>query len=192
MKKLSIIVLMFIFSTSAFAQKFNFGPKAGINITNYSGGDINSDAMIGYHLGGMLNFGFGEIFSIQPELLFSTQGAKVMNVTSKKDYKINYLNLPILLKFRIANGFFVEAGPQVGFKLSEKIPDQTMNSFAKSLDLSAGAGIGYQSDAGFGIGVRYMAGLTKVGDFSSKSISPDFKNSLVQASIFWLIPIIDK
>ncbi len=192
MKKLSFTVLMVTLSTFAMAQTFSFGPKAGINISNYSGGDINSDAKVGYHIGGLLNFGFGEIFSIQPEVLFSTQGAKVENAGSKTNYKINYLNVPVMLKFRIANGFYIEGGPQAGFRLSENIPDQTINDFAKQLDLSAGAGLGYQSDAGIGIGLRYMAGLSKVGDFSGRDISPDFKNSVVQASLFWVIPIIKR
>ncbi len=190
MKKLSITVLLFALSTCAFAQTFSFGPKVGINVSNYSGGDINSDAKVGYHLGGILNFGFGEIFAIQPEVLFSTQGAKVENAGSKKDFKINYLNIPVMLKFRIATGFYVEAGPQAGVRLSESIPDQTINSFAKGLDLSLGAGFGYQSDGGLGVGLRYMAGISKVGDFSGREISPDFKNSVVQASVFWIIPII--
>lgn len=192
MKKLSFTVLMVTLSTFAMAQTVSFGPKAGINISNYSGGDINSDAKVGYHIGGLLNFGFGEIFSIQPEVLFSTQGAKVENAGSKTNYKINYLNVPVMLKFRIANGFYIEGGPQAGFRLSENIPDQTINDFAKQLDLSAGAGLGYQSDAGIGIGLRYMAGLSKVGDFSGRDISPDFKNSVVQASLFWVIPIIKR
>lgn len=192
MKKLSFTVLMVTLSTFAMAQTFSFGPKAGINISNYSGGDINSDAKVGYHIGGLLNFGFGEIFSIQPEVLFSTQGAKVENAGSKTNYKINYLNVPVMLKFRIANGFYIEGGPQAGFRLSENIPDQSINDFAKQLDLSAGAGLGYQSDAGIGIGLRYMAGLSKVGDFSGRDISPDFKNSVVQASLFWVIPIIKR
>jgi hypothetical protein len=192
MKKLLFITLLFTLSTYSFAQTFSFGPKAGINVSNYSGGDINSDAKVGYHLGGILNFGFGEIFSIQPEVLFSTQGAKVESAGSKKEFKINYLNVPVMLKFRIATGFYVEAGPQAGFRLSESVPDQTLNNFAKNLDLSLGAGLGYQADNGFGLGVRYMAGISKVGDFSGKEISPDFKNSVIQASVFWVIPIIRK
>lgn len=192
MKKLLFSALLLSVSTFSFAQSFSFGPKAGVNVSNYSGGDINSDAKIGYHIGGLLNFGFGEIFSIQPEVLFSTQGAKVENAGTKTNYKINYLNIPVMVKFRIANGFYIEGGPQAGLRLSENIPDQTINDFAKQLDLSAGAGLGYQSDAGFGVGLRYMAGLSKVGDFSGRDIRPDFKNSVIQASVFWVIPIVKR
>lgn len=192
MKKLSIIVILFTVSTISFGQTFSFGPKAGINVSNYSGGDINSDAKVGYHLGGLLNFGFGELFSVQPEVLFSTQGAKVESFGSKKDFKINYLNIPVMLKLRIAMGFYLEAGPQVGLRLSENIPDQTINNFAKKLDLSLGAGLGYQADNGLGVGLRYIGGISKVGDFSGREISPDFKNSVLQASVFWVIPIIER
>lgn len=192
MKKLLFSVLLTTCSAVSFSQSLNIGPKAGINVSNYSGGNINSDAKVGYHLGGLLNFGFGEIFSVQPEVLFSTQGAKVENLGSKKHFKVNYLNVPVMLKFRIANGFFIEAGPQVGFRISESIPDQTINDFAKGLDLSAGAGLGFQSDAGFGVQLRYVAGLSKVGDFSAGDIDPDFKNSVIQASVFWAIPIVKK
>lgn len=192
MKKLSIIVILFTVSTISFGQTFSFGPKAGINVSNYFGGDINSDAKVGYHLGGLLNFGFGELFSVQPEVLFSTQGAKVESFGSKKDFKINYLNIPVMLKLRIAMGFYLEAGPQVGLRLSENIPDQTINNFAKKLDLSLGAGLGYQADNGLGVGLRYIGGISKVGDFSGREISPDFKNSVLQASVFWVIPIIKR
>lgn len=175
---------------TSFAQTFGFGPKAGVNLSNYQGGNIQTEAKAGYHFGGMLNFGFGNVFSIQPEVLFSTLGAKVESSGSKADFKINYLTVPVMLKFRTRSGFYLEAGPQAGFRLSESVPDQTIDHFAKNLDISLGAGLGYQSNIGLGIGVRYVAGLSKVGDFSSQEINPDFKNSVIQGSLFWVIPIV--
>ncbi|MDR6804231.1 hypothetical protein J2Y45_001500 [Dyadobacter sp. BE34] len=58
------------------------------------------------------------------------------------------------------------------------------------MDISLGAGLGYQSKIGLGVGFRYVAGLSKVGDFSSEEINPDFKNSVIQGSLFWVIPIV--
>ncbi|TLV03721.1 porin family protein [Dyadobacter luticola] len=190
MKKLLFAIALFFSVQTAFAQSFSFGPKAGLNISNYTGGNIESDALVGYHLGGMLNFGLGRVFSIQPEVLFSTQGAKVDRGGTKSDFKINYVTLPIMLKFKSSGGFYFEFGPQVGFRASSNVPDQTIDNFAKNLDLGGGVGIGYQSPIGLGIGARYVAGFSKVGDFTGQNISPDFKNSVIQASIFWLIPIV--
>ncbi|WP_031529754.1 porin family protein [Dyadobacter crusticola] len=190
MKKLVFIFFLAAVSPSAFSQSFSLGPKAGLNLSNYAGGNIDADALFGYHLGGVLNYGFGDVFSIQPEVLFSTQGAKVRNEGRRSDFRISYITVPVMLKFKTRGGFFVELGPQVGFRSSSDIPDQTINNFAKNLDLSAGGGLGYQTGIGLGIGVRYMAGLSKVGDFSGSNINPDFKNSVIQASIFWAIPLV--
>jgi hypothetical protein len=190
MKKLLVAFVLFVSVHFAEAQTFSIGPKAGLNISNYTGGNIESDALVGYHLGGIVNYGFGKVFSIQPEVLFSTQGAKVQNNGTKSDFKISYVTIPVMLKFKSNGGFYVEFGPQVGFRSSSDIPDQTINNFAKNLDLAAGAGIGYQSPIGLGVGVRYLAGLSKVGDFSGHSIDPDFKNSVIQASLFWAIPLV--
>ncbi|MCF0040032.1 porin family protein [Dyadobacter fanqingshengii] len=190
MKKLLLAAALLISVQSAFAQKFSIGPKAGLNISNYTGGDIESDALVGYHLGGIINYGFGKVFSLQPEVLFSTQGAKVNNAGNKSDFKISYVTVPVMFKFKTNGGFYVEFGPQAGFRTSTDIPDQTINNFAKNLDLGAAAGIGYHSPIGLGVGVRYVAGLSKVGDFTGQDIDPDFKNSVIQASIFWAIPLV--
>ncbi len=195
MKKLALTLLFATIGTFTMAQSFSFGPKAGINISNYTGGDFKTDSKVGYHFGGMLNFGIGNHFSIQPEVLFSTVGAKVedkQNVTSKDNFKVSYVTVPVMLKLKTTGGFYVEAGPQVGFRTSTDLGNQTIDNFAKNLDLSLGGGIGYQSNIGLGIGVRYIAGLTKVGNFSGSNIDPDFKNSVIQASLFWAIPVVKK
>lgn len=182
--------MLITISTITFSQSFSFGPKAGINISNYTGGNIDSKALVGYQIGGILNYGFGKNFSIQPEVLFSTQGAKVVDGGIKSDFKISYLTIPVMLKLKTNSGFYIEAGPQIGFRTSSDVPDQTINNFAKNLDVAVGAGLGYQTSIGLGIGARYVAGLTKVGNFSGQTLSPDFKNSIVQVSLFWNIPVV--
>jgi hypothetical protein len=190
MKKLLLVAAMLFSFQLANAQKFSIGPKAGLNISNYTGGNIESDALVGYHLGGILNYGFGNVFSIQPEVLFSTQGAKVQNDGLKQDFKISYVVVPVMFKFKAKGGFYFEVGPQASFRASSDVPDQSINNFAKNLDLSGAVGIGYQSPIGLGIGARYIAGISKVGNFSGQAIDPDFKNSVIQASIFWAIPLV--
>lgn len=59
-------------------------------------------------------------------------------------------------------------------------------SFAQRMDLAAAGGIGYQSRSGLGIGVRYVSGLSKVGNFQPTNTKPDFKTAVIQASIFYL------
>ncbi|PWJ58291.1 outer membrane protein with beta-barrel domain [Dyadobacter jejuensis] len=190
MKKLSITFVLVITALMAQAQTFSFGPKVGLNVSNYTGGNIESDALVGAHLGGILNFGIGQNFSIQPEVLFSTQGAKIDVAGSKRDYKTSYVTVPVLFKLKANGGLFVELGPQFGFRTSEDIPDQTIDHFAKNLDLAAALGLGYQANFGLGFGARYIAGLSKVGNFDAGNIGPDFKNSVLQFSIYYAIPVV--
>lgn len=188
MKKVFVAVLLFA-GVTGFSQNLTGGLKAGVNISNFTGTNfqnVDKKALVGFHAGGFLNIGFGA-FSIQPEAMVSTQGAKVEDIGgSEYDIKLTYITVPVLAKFRTGSGFYIEAGPQVGFKISEDVGNQTISNFAKDLDLSIAGGLGFQSSGGFGIGARYIAGLSKVGDFSGvNNLDPDFKNGVIQAGIFW-------
>ncbi len=174
---------------SGYAQSFKFGPKVGLNVSNYTGDNVESDALVGMHLGGLLSFGLGNVFSIQPEVLFSTQGAKIKNNNTKYEFKTSYVSVPVMLKARTGFGLYFEAGPQVAFKTGEKIGDQTISKFAENLDLAGAVGLGYQAGFGLGIGARYVQGISKVGSFKSSSITTDVKNSIIQVGLFWAIPV---
>lgn len=191
MKKFSIILLLAASST-LYAQEYSLGLKGGVNISNFTNvktaGDVSKQVLIGFYAGGFINFWVGSNFCIQPEAMVSTAGAKFKSTDGTDTYKLTYLTIPIMAKYKSDGGFYVEAGPQVGFKLSESIPDETFEKFAKGLDLSIGAGLGYQSPGGLGIGARYMVGLSKVGDFdASEGIDPNFKNSVIQVGISYTI-----
>ena len=188
MRRVLFAVLLFA-STGAMSQGFQLGIKGGVNISNFTGGDfqdVKKSSLVGFNAGAFLGFLLGDHFSIQPEVLFSTQGAKFESAGDKQDYKVSYLNVPVLAKYRFTGGFYLEAGPQVGFKLNENIPDQTIDHFAKNLDLSVAGGLGFHSSMGLGIGARYTAGLSKVGDYSSDT-EPNFKNGVAQVFIFYTL-----
>jgi len=191
MKRLFFVALLAI-STNSFAQQFSLGLKGGANISNFTGvkdlTNVTKESLVGFYGGGFINFWIGNSFSVQPEALISTQGAKFKDVSGTETYRLTYLSIPVMLKYKTGGGFYVEAGPQVGFKISESVPDQTVDKFAKGLDLSIGGGLGFQSGGGLGIGARYLAGLSKVGDFDASSgIDPDFKNGVIQIGIAYTI-----
>jgi hypothetical protein len=187
MKKM-IIVLAVLMMTATIHAQIQPGIKAGVNISNFTGGDFNTienKALVGFHAGGLLRFQFDKIV-LQPELLFSSQGAKLKDSLTESDYKISYVNIPVMLQYETGSGFYLEAGPQFGFKVSEDIPNTTIENFAKSTDVSIALGLGYISKIGLGIGGRYTVGVSKVGDFDASNIDPDFKNGVIQFSLFWV------
>lgn len=188
MKKV-LTALFILIGGAGYAQTFQLGVKGGVNVSNYTGNfrQIDKEALVGFHIGGMLNFKLGNNFSLGPEVLFSSQGAKIDEGNGLQDYKVSYINVPVIARVRTNGGFYVEAGPQVGFKLTENTDNTPINTFAKNLDLSGAVGLGYHGASGFGVGVRYIAGLSKVGDFNSQNIDPDFKNSVLMGSVFFTL-----
>lgn len=186
MKKL-VTAVFILLSFASFGQ-IRFGVKAGANISNFTGGDfddVKKKALIGFHGGAYLRASFLK-FSLQPEALISTQGAKIEDgAGNSENWKITYMNIPVMLQYRFGLGLYGEIGPQFGFKISDNIGDQTTEDFVKNMDLSAAIGFGLRTKAGLGVGARYTAGLSKVGDFeSSGGIDPDFKNSVLQLSLY--------
>lgn len=189
MKKVMIVPALLLVVGFASAQTFSFGPKAGVNISNFQNSNYETDTKVGFHLGGFLNFGVGKILAIQPEVLFSTQGVKYTDVNqAKKDFKANYLNIPVLVQLNTNGGLYLETGPQAGLLLTAETDDKTVKDIYKSLDWSWVFGLGFKSKIGLGLDARYNLGLTKVGDkLTPTDFNPDGKNSVIQIGLFFAI-----
>jgi hypothetical protein len=194
MKKLLLICFV-LSSVNCFSQdsfvgrltkRLSFGLKAGANYSDYTHADFATDALVGWHAGGLVNFRITDNLSIQEEFLFSTQGAKVKNdLFGKENINVYYVTVPFLIKYRTNFGLYFEAGPQTGMRVNN---DNTgsWGDFAKRLDLAAAGGLGFQTKGGFGIGARYIAGLSKVGDFNITNVKTDFRTNVIQASVFYI------
>lgn len=133
MKKIILTSLM-LCSVFAFSQEIKFGANVGLNLSNLRGDyptEIDEhNSKIGFHIGGFAEYSINEKFTLQPELLFSTQG----NTYGYKDYygggsyydgadynlKLNYLNLPVILKYKIIEKLSIDFGPQIGYLMSAK------------------------------------------------------------------------
>ncbi|HEY8934487.1 MAG TPA: porin family protein [Cyclobacteriaceae bacterium] len=195
MKKLTIFCFLLV-SVNCFSQGFvqgivkrlTFGVKAGANYSNFTNANFKTDGLVGFHTGALVNLKLNEHFSIQEEFLFSSQGAKNKeSVFGKENINVYYMAVPILLKYRTISGIYLEAGPQTNMLIKDNVNKSEVNGhFAKQLDFGAAAGFGFQSKSGLGIGARYVAGFSDVGDFKSPTIKTDFRNSVVQASVFYI------
>jgi hypothetical protein len=190
MKKIIIIPFILFACGIVSAQSFEFGPKAGVNISNFSGANYNSNTLIGVHLGGFLSFGLGKTFAIQPEVMFSTQGSKIDDglFPENKEFKTNYLNIPVLVQARMPGGLYLETGPQAGLLLTAKTDDESVKNLYNSLDWSWAFGVGIRSKFGLGVGARYNLGLNKIRKSdNTTTFEPDGKNSVIQVGLFFAI-----
>ena len=176
MKKLFTITMALVAFTIS-AQNVTFGAKAGLNFASMVGDDAEGlDGRTSFHLGATAEIEISESFSIQPELLYSGQG-----FTDEGDVtgKVDYINLPVMAKFYVADGFSLEAGPQIGFLLSADDNGEDIKDLLKSTDFALNLGAGYKLNSGLNFGLRYSMGLTDVPDADTDG----FKHSVLQLSV---------
>jgi hypothetical protein len=163
------------------AQSIKYGVKAGASLTSFSGEDSDgAKSKFGFNGGVVANFGLSDMFSIQPEVLYSMKGAKVEGTDGRLN--LNYIDVPVLVKVATGEtGLFFELGPQVGFLASAKAKtdDISVNykDAIKSVDFGYAAGLGFQAASGPMVGLRYNGGFTNVGKDNSAGST---KNSAFQ------------
>jgi hypothetical protein len=218
MKKLFLTVFSLI-AFIASAQDFSFGIKAGANFAAIGKSDeplfdpadafdvpeLNFVSSSGGDNGGLTAIYFGvyaeipvsEVFSIQPELLYSRQGGtqdgslvfQEGNVNYESTFNLSYLTVPVMAKFYVAKGLSLEAGPQIGFLLKSEVDIEVNNAlfassttedvkdFTKSNDFAFNIGAGYQLNSGLNFNLRYNIGLTDAYE------DIDAKNSVFQVGV---------
>ncbi|RED18976.1 opacity protein-like surface antigen [Flavobacterium cutihirudinis] len=174
MKKIilsAIAIMVFTFSN---AQETRFGVKGGLNLTNFAGG-WDTTIKAGFHIGGFAEIKVIERMAIQPELLFSTQGARYSMDGGNNGgyYKLNYISVPVLAKFYVTKQFTVEGGPQIGFLVSAKNEGRDIKDEYESTDLGFNFGAGYNFTDNLAIGLRYTLGLS---DVLNKDYYNDYDN----------------
>ena len=90
-----------------------------------------------------------------------------------------FINIPVMAQYNTPSGFYVEAGPQLGFLLSAKAKEdgesEDIKDFLNSTNFGASFGAGYNMGSGLGFGARYNLGLSNAsklfGDIKTSNIS---------------------
>lgn len=192
MKKITFLlvtVFTFGFVNAQDKENMSFGIKGGLNVSSISNLDedgINKDPLIGFHIGFFGEFMISDQFAVQPEVLYSTQGVIANFDGEKADFKLNYINIPVMAKYYVADAFSVEVGPQIGFLVSADVESEGVSvdikDETKSVDVSLGFGASYIFAEKFMFGARYNLGLTRVQEDVFPGDS-EWKNSVFQISV---------
>lgn len=168
MKKLFFIAsILFLGITTATAQSIKLGGKIGVNFSDLESVNATGGNKTGFHVGGLLELRVLDNLALQPELLYSTQGSK--------NLKLEYLSVPVLLKFyMVSDTFSFELGPQFSVLINDDAP-KTFDS--KTADLATVFGLGYNLTDTIFVQGRYVYGVSEI------SKNPDFKNRVIQFSV---------
>ncbi|MBE8728011.1 porin family protein [Flavobacterium hungaricum] len=180
MKKIILAAIAVLTFGWANAQEVKFGVKGSVSLSNFTGDDNGFDwkSKVGFNAGGFAEIKFSEKFAIQPEILYSLQGAKTKYedgyasdiYTYDEKYNLSYINVPVMFKYYAAEKFNIEVGPQIGFLVSAKCKYEYLNEsetedvkdIFKSVDFGLNFGAGYDISKNISAGVRYNLGLSNI------------------------------
>lgn len=182
--------------------KAKFGVKGGVNISNLYTKEVNDEnSLIGFNLGLFAKLPVNSMFAIQPEIYYTTKGAKNtynnLFANGSVKYTFNYVEVPILAVINITKNFNIHGGPYVAYWLSGKVKNEsnvTLFNFEddittddyNKIDAGFAAGVGVDV-GGASVGLRYNYGLTKVGKERTYGTTtytfPDGKNSVLSLNV---------
>lgn len=214
MKRIMCVTLLsaaFLTGTSAFAQEQQtpgestltpkFGIKGGVNLTNMYVEDVSDENMkVGLNAGFFFKLPVTKGVSIQPELLYSSKGAKETYdnfIEGEGEYRfnLNYIELPVLAVFNVAKNFNLHVGPYVsylaGVNIKDMNDDGTIDDIAEldaenfnRVDYGVAGGLGIDI-SNFSIGARYSYGLREIGKSGSLAgqLTKDSRNSAISLYI---------
>lgn len=225
MKRLSFLVAVLTVSLMTLAQpsagSFSLIPRLGVNFANMTNDEVVVDLMQQEHtlksrIKPGLMVGFDGEYQATSDLFmslglqYSRQGSRFPDFERKdgefvegySDWHtdLDYLNVPLLFGYRIAKGFSVKAGLQLGLLLGGKekmsytditildggtrkqgnaVPRETdVKDVYKSVDLSIPLALSYEFENVI-LDARYNFGLTRIHQLDAVKS----RNSVIQLSV---------
>ena len=175
MRKIIFITpLLFMSFLSGFAQSFHFGLKAAADVHKIDGQAFKQEFNLGYSVGVFAEIGLPGKIGIQPEIYYSQVNPRTVDNASAiygfngiTKAKLSYINIPVLLSFKLAPMVSFQVGPQFGI-MTDKSKNMLQNGTAafKSGDVGIAAGLQVNVTK-IKIFARYVAGLNDVDNGSS-------------------------
>ena len=202
-----IVLSIWLFATTASFAGSPIGIKGGFNGSSMVS-DLPSEfkgrMKLSYHVGLFTEIDLGSGFELQPELVYSRQGDRYRNIDFDTDLNaeisstLNYLNIPIVVKYRVWREFSVLLGPQLGVNINSNEIDIETNiggvtqnniyeigDLLRACDLSLVVGLEYTVLPYMDITARYNYGVTYAleSDFDLVRMSTMAKNSVIQLGV---------
>jgi Outer membrane protein beta-barrel domain len=189
---LSGCFMMLASTYGVMAQQARAGIKGGLNISNLYTNEVDDqNARYGFNVGVYGQLFANDVFAIQPEVLYSTKGAKFEDQIFDGELKLNlnYIDVPVLAIFKLSDVFEIQAGGYASYLLrvnstfesnvfdaSEDFDRKHFNAW----DYGLVGGIGLNFDA-LQIGARYNYGLNEIAkDSEARAFMGSAKNSVAQ------------
>ncbi len=195
MKKIFVILLLIV-PVYVQAQRFNGGILFGITASQ-----IDGDRYAGYNKGGLtggvfVNTSFSNNLIAQMELKYIGKGAAAKNNIDNTGYyraKLQYIELPLLLKYKLKRNFVPEAGLGLGYLFKAGLDldgngyypyDPPLNNYEISMLL----GISYEAFTNFFMNARLSYSLVPIRRYETglpTYVVSGFYNNVLSFSLYY-------
>src|SRR5258705_12082555 len=197
MKKKFLFVLFCFIMTKIHSQNsytISGGILGAVNFSKFKThdngtvhGDISYDSKVSGAFGGWVNFPLSNMFSIEPQLMYSAYRYFTSSTASNvllRDGSLGYISVPLLLKVHLGDHFAIDAGPQLDFLTSVK---NKSGSFAvksdfKGTSFSGFVGLEALPHGRVTIFARYIHGFTNMNNRTDITM-PKYKNQDIQLGL---------
>jgi len=202
MKKLFAMVVLLLSTLGLGAQ--SLGIKGGLGYSTLNGGQMSGADIKGrgtYYAGAFVEFPITFFLTLQPEVIYSEQGAKweatYLGQKASLQLKTSYINIPAMAKLKLGL-LSVMAGPQLGFLVGTPTQEISVgNSSVKlnkdtfaAIDFGIAAGVELLLIKGVFIDLRYTHGLINTLDRNNSSLKQlqisnknNFKNAMLTLGV---------
>lgn len=181
-------------------QRWSFGPRLGLNLTNFVGTDVQNtqqallpglSAGLGFVYSDISRFGFGV------DALYSQRGSILKNAyatNSENFWRVNYFELPIMGRYYLTSGgtfrpnIYVGAVPALRLNAKRDVDNSTNNNYTdvtqtyRTADLGLTGGIQLNWGTGdrqhFTIDARYTHGITNIS-----TVTSDLRNQMITVGL---------
>jgi len=190
MKKIILAVMAItLIAVTSNAQGVRLGAKLGANLNKVTGKSFSEEFDLSYHVGGFLEIDFSKKLGIQPEVYFNqatttktSQFSTIYqaNPNANTNIKLNYLSIPILLRYNIGKIVTLQAGPQFSILMNNHntLLQNGKEAFDKGdFAMAGGLTLNLKMLRVYG---RYNIGLNNINDIDNQD---KWKNQQLQLGL---------
>lgn len=168
MKKIVLLAVFALGLSSLNAQvSFKPGLRAGLNFAKIT--QTESTSKTDFYIAGFGELKLTKYYTLQPEISYSNQGAKNINlgyydynsssyVIEEKDFSVSYISFAVINKFTFNDTFNFHLGPTIDFQSGKNVYTNS------DVDLAFMFGLGYNVTPNLAIEGRVKKGIVDVLD----------------------------
>lgn len=160
---ITLFFLVIALKINAQETIFKWGVTTGINISecNYF---YTEKPVLGFRVGGIIEYQLHPKLSFAGELLFSQQGSQYRLGVNSDEVKVElyYLKAPIMIKYTpFNNGLSFFVGPYIGCLVGINSIGYGFYETSQLFDVGSVLGIGYKFKFGLCVNTRWEQGISK-------------------------------